>query len=182
MSAAALTPEDALALYATLQSGPLAGTPVATLHFGGAQGAVASGRGVEPVVQVLDIGTRVLAATCLHHAPPTAAELEQAIERAEDAVMPARAALVPGATLYTADAGIRQVAIAAGIEAQPEMRLPIDALESAFNRLADRASGRPVAQDTLPDDSVFAATLVLLRECLHHWGLDGIVIRSDAVV
>jgi hypothetical protein len=100
----------------------------------------------------------------------------------EDAVMPVRALLAPGSTLYTADGGIRQIALAAGLPAQPELRLPLEAVEHTFNRLAALSLGRPATQDTLAQDNAFAATLLILRECLHHLGFDHIVVRSDAVV
>lgn len=182
MPASALTPDDAVALYGALQAGPLAGSAITTLHIGGAQTTLASGTGPAPQVLTLDIGARATAAAHFRHPIPTAAELEHAIMVVEDAVMPARAALSPDSVLYTADAGIRQVAIAAGLEAQPELLLTLPVLEAAFNRVADIASGSPAAAEPALDDPAYAPTLLILRECLHHLGFSGIVIRSDAVV
>ena len=175
--------DDAAALYATLQTGPLAGQPVTTLRIGGSHTTLASGHGEgEPVLRSLNVGSRVTAATCFGHTPPTGAELEAAIALVEDAVMPARSMLADGSALYTADSGIRQVAIASGLEAQPEMLLTLDALENTFQRLVALSLGRPASEDDLSDDPAFAATLLILRECLQHLGFDRIVIRSDGVV
>lgn len=184
MPPSALQPsDDAAALYATLQAGPTAGQPVTTLHIGGSHTTLASGNGEgEPALRSLGIGSRVTAATCFGHTPPTEAELEAAITLIEDAVMPTRSLLAADSALYTADAGIRQIAIACGLEAQPEMLLTLEELEHTFHRFAAIALGRPASQDDLPTDPAFAATLLILRECLQHLGFDRIVIRSDGVV
>jgi len=175
--------DDAAALYATLQAGPLSGQAVTVVRIGGSHTNLASGTGAqEPALRSMNIGSRVTAATCFSHTPPSAAELESAIELVEEAVMPARTMVAEGSTLYTADAGIRQIALAAGLEAQPEMQLSLGDVEQTFGRLAALALGRPASQDDLPGDPAFAATLLILRECMQHLGFDHIVIRSDGVV
>ena len=179
---APLSPEDAAALYQALRAEGMADA-LTTLHIGGAHTRLLSGAADAPaLLRTLDIGARVTAATCFAHQPPTEAELEHAIMLVEDAVMPVRDLLAPGSTLYTADGGIRQIALAAGLPAQPELRLPLEAVEHTFNRLAALSLGRPATQDTLAQDNAFAATLLILREGLHHLGFDHIVVRSDAVV
>lgn len=180
---APLSPEDAAALYQALRAESAADIAITTLHIGAAHTWVLTGTADTPaVIRTLDIGARVTATTCFAHQPPTEAEMEHAIMRVEDAVMPVRALLVPHSTLYTADSGIRQIALSAGLPARPELQLPLQAVEHLFNRLAALSQGRPASQDTLPQDATFAATLLILRECLHHLGFDHIVIRSDAVV
>lgn len=175
--------DDAAALYATLQAGPLAGQAVTTLRIGGSHTTLASGDGTaEPALRSLNIGSRVTAATCFSQSPPTGAELEGAIALVEDAVMPARDMLAAGSTLYTADAGIRQIAIAAGLEAQPEMQLTLDDVERTFGQLAAVAEGRPPAEDDWSLDPAFAATLLILRESMQHLAFGHIVIRSDGVL
>ena len=47
-------------------------------------------------------------------------------------------------------------------------------VEQLFNRLVARAQGRPASQDPLPVDGPSAARLVIVRELLHHWRLDGL--------
>ncbi|CAM4067268.1 hypothetical protein [Paracidovorax anthurii] len=182
MPSSALSPHDAGALYAALQAGPLAGSAITVLHIGAAHSSIASGTGPQPhVLRTLDVGSYATAAACLRHQPPTGAEVEQAIAVVEDAVMPVRAVLPAGSALYTADADIRRIALQAGIPAQPEMQLPLEALERVYQRMASRAmGGAPQGSDAVEDDPAFIATLVILRECLHHLGFEGISIRSES--
>ncbi|WP_311223027.1 MULTISPECIES: hypothetical protein [unclassified Acidovorax] len=180
---APLSADDAGALYAALQAGPLAGTPVTTLRIGGAHTTLASGSGPQArVLRSLPIGARATAAVCFSHQPPTGAELEAAIALVEEAVMPVRPLLADQSALFTADSGIRQVAIAAGLQAQPEMQLTLDAVERTFERLVAVSLGQPATHGNLPGDAAFAATLLILRETMQHLGFATIVIRSDAVV
>lgn len=175
--------DDAATLYATLQAELLAGQPVTTLHIGGSHTTLASGRGEgEPALRSIAIGSRVTAATCFAYASPTEAELQSAASLIEQAVIPASAMLAAGSALYTADSGIRQIAIASGLQAQPEMLLTLQELEQTVERVTAVALGRPGAPDDLPSDPAFAATLLILRACLRHLGFDRIVIRSDGVV
>ncbi|MDO5625268.1 MAG: DUF2218 domain-containing protein [Pseudomonadota bacterium] len=126
-----------------------------------------------------------LAAT-LRHAPPTPGEIEYAIEQVEDAIMPARAHLPAGAlALVSGDAALHTLARHARPDAPapsdaPGPWLSMDAVEHLFNRLAARASGRSATQDALPTDAAHAARLILLRELLHHWGLEGIMLAPEA--
>ena len=121
---------------------------------------------------------RSAVAALLRHAPPTALEIERAIEVVEDAVMPARARLPAALQLATADARLLALAGHAGVRVpaagEPPAWLPTAAIEQLFNRLAALAEGRPAAQDALPADADSAATLVLVRELMHHWALPGI--------
>jgi hypothetical protein len=113
----------------------------------------------------------------LRHAPPTALEIERAIEQVEDAVMPLRARLPAALRLASADPLLHTLARHAGPLDDPAW-LPSDAVERLFDRLAARAQGRPATHDALPVDAPHAAALVLLRELLHHWGLDGIALHG----
>ena len=116
-----------------------------------------------------------LARDVLRNAPPSPLQIEQAIEWVEDAVMPARARLPATLRVQTGDALLRAMASAPDGEA---LWLPADAVEQLFNRLAARAEGRPAAQDSLPVDGASAARLVILRELLHHWALDGVQLTA----
>lgn len=139
----------------------------------------------------LPVGADALAHTVLRHTPPRPLEIEQAIELVEDAVMPARAQLPAALRLQTRDAPLR--AMAAGVAkpvvspapsgesaeppsatAQAPLWLSTDAVEHLFNRLAARAEGRPATQDDVPVDGPSAARLVIVRELMHHWALDGV--------
>ena len=123
----------------------------------------------------LPVSADALARDLLRHAPPSPLEIERAIERVEDAVMPARARLPAALRLQTSDARLRALVGAAGAaRADAPVWLDIDAVEQLFNRLVARAQGRPASQDPLPVDGPSAARLVIVRELLHHWRLDGL--------
>ena len=123
----------------------------------------------------LPLSADALARDLLRHAPPSPLEIERAIERVEDAVMPARARLPAALRLQTSDARLRAMVGAAGAaRADAPVWLDIDAVEQLFNRLVARAQGRPASQDPLPVDGPSAARLVIVRELLHHWRLDGL--------
>ena len=123
----------------------------------------------------LPVSADALARDLLRHAPPSPLEIERAIERVEDAVMPARARLPAALRLQTSDARLRALVGAAGAaRADAPVWLDIDTVEQLFNRLVARAQGRPASQDPLPVDGPSAARLVIVRELLHHWRLDGL--------
>lgn len=123
----------------------------------------------------LPLSADALARDLLRHAPPSPLEIERAIERVEDAVMPARARLPAALRLQTSDARLRAMVGAAGAaRADAPVWLDIDTVEQIFNRLVARAQGRPASQDPLPVDGPSAARLVIVRELLHHWRLDGL--------
>lgn len=111
---------------------------------------------------------------------PTPLSLENAIATVEDAVMPATRWLTkpptgttPPFTLHTQSPLLREVAEAAGVATfgQPPT-LSRQAVENLFNRLADQIH-RPGAIDAaLPQRADWAAALLILREGLHHWGVE----------
>ncbi|WP_051236679.1 hypothetical protein [Ottowia thiooxydans] len=142
------------------------------------------------VVLSLPVGAGALARDVLRHVPPHPLEIEQAIEVVEDAVMPLRAQLPASLQLVCADPLLRGLAAAAlggrGESVTDELNvaeLPsapiwwdVEAVEQVFNRLVARSEGRPAAQDNLSVDGASAARLVIVREMLHHWGLNGLLL------
>lgn len=111
---------------------------------------------------------------------PTPLSLENAIATVEDAVMPASrwlakppAGTAPPFTLHTRSPLLCEVAEVAGVAlSTPPARLSRQAVENLFNRLSDQIH-RPGATDTaLPQRAEWAAALLILREALHHWGVE----------
>ena len=124
------------------------------------------------------IGWEDIARDYLKHSPPTPAELEAAITRIEDEIMPRRAA-VPGQTrVETNDPGIRDIARVAGLQDATPLTLDLQAVERVFNALADVASGSPSGSRGLPEAPRFAATLLILRELMHHLNIPSISVHS----
>lgn len=114
----------------------------------------------------LPVGPSGLAAAVLRHDPPTAAELEHAIDRVEDALAGSRLAAADRGELVISDALLLALP---GFDA-PGAGLGRDAVEALFQRLASRALGTPVAAAELPHGRDVAAALLILRECMHHLG------------
>ncbi len=148
-----------------------------TLRFQELATLIQSAPGADLTVNLsLPLSPDALARELLRHAPPSPLEIEHAIERVEDAVMPARARLPAALRLQTGDARLRALVgdVAGAARADAPVWLDIDAVEQLFNRLVARAQGRPASQDPLPVDGPSAARLVIVRELLHHWRLDGL--------
>jgi len=111
---------------------------------------------------------------------PTPLSLENAIATVEDAVMPASrwlakppAGTAPPFTLHTRSPLLREVAEAAGVTlSTPPARLSRQAVENLFNRLSDQIHRPGVADTALPQRAEWAAALLILREGLHHWGVE----------
>jgi hypothetical protein len=86
----------------------------------------------------------------------------------EDEVTRLRSIRTTASTLFTSDSGIREISLIAGVAEQPELNLTLDAVERTFEQPTAVAHGRPVASTGIPVDAAFAATLVILREFMHH--------------
>lgn len=173
------TTEDAPVLYRILADEVPAGSALTTLHIGGAHTTLASGHAAQAplLLRTLDLGARVTAATRFAHQPPLPDELQAAGDAAQQAFAPLRERLALQSSLYTTDAGVRQIALAAGLEAQPELLLPLSALEALYQRLLQPGSDAEPGELAAPH---FAAAVVILRACLLALGFDSITIRSDA--
>jgi hypothetical protein len=49
-----------------------------------------------------------------------------------------------------------------------KIEMPLEVVERCFDRLAKVVQGSPAAYEGLPQDPTFAATLLILREFMHH--------------
>jgi hypothetical protein len=118
----------------------------------------------------LALGWETLALAHFRNERPSPLELERAIEAVEDEL-----ARVPpaagGGELQTSDRVIRDIAAAAGVSPASEMIISVAAVEQAFERLAARTPGLPAGREV-------AATLLILREVMHHLRFRSIVART----
>lgn len=112
----------------------------------------------------LAAGARRIATRHFHASPPRPVELENAIQDIEDALLPADGRFASH-TLTSDEAWLGELASLAG--AAPGA-LGRDAVESLFGRLAALSEGRPLSQDGMPVEPLFAARLLILRELMHH--------------
>lgn len=169
--------------YRALRAGAATGAPITVLHIGPEQTALASGLGAEAeTVWLLEIGSRRTAADFFKHSPPTPAELEAAIMGVEDEVTRARTLAASSSTLLSNDAAIRQIAHLAGLADGPGLLLSLEVVERQFDLLASLSQGRPAASAGIPDEPAFAATLLILREFMHHLQFSalGLVVPAPA--
>lgn len=165
--------------YGATRPGVPDGTAITVLHIGEEQTAVATGNTPEPdAVFVLNIGAKRTAADFFKHTPPTPAELENAIMVVEDEVSRLRNVTTTASTLFTSDAAIREIALVAGVPGQSERILTLDAVEQTAERLAALALGRPASSAGIPANAAFAATLLILREFMHHLQFSAITVTA----
>ncbi len=159
----------------TVRGHAVPGEPIALLHLGIEQTCIAvvgEGTAPSPVV-TLALGTRKTAREFFRHDIPTPLELENAIARVEDEVYLAHRQYAAqgnpsGMAWWSIDPHLVGLAELAGVPRGPAMLLTLEAMERLFQRLAAVSEGRPAASEGLPESVEFAATLLLLRELVHH--------------
>ena len=158
---------------ATAKSGSPTTGAMTLLHIGGKCTVVLSGHGESPDTRhTLGIGAEQIARTYFHHEPPTSLEIERSIDAVEDEVMRLSRQTDPQAALVSIDDGLRAWAAIAG----PAMTLEV--VEQLFQRLASASLGRPSALDGLLTGREAAATLLILREFMHHLGYASIMVLA----
>lgn len=171
-----LADDPAVRSYQQAQRNAAPGTWSSGLHLGPEQVTWAAGTSApEPAVRLcLPLGGAHMARQFFRGTLPTPLELENAIAAVEDEVHIAhrqlQGLLPPGQVWapWSGDAALHDLATLAGVPPGPHRVLTLDAMERLFNRLAAVSEGRPAAQEGLPNDPVFAGTLLVLRELMHH--------------
>ncbi|EIC86751.1 hypothetical protein SPM24T3_01690 [Serratia sp. M24T3] len=144
------------------------------LHIGSEETQVL----IDGDLQLLTLGSQLTSLGYFRHQPPTPDEMENAIMMVEDEVYRLRHDILPGATLYSEDNNIRAIARLSGVAENEQMTLSLDAVERTFDRLALVINGRPASFEGIPDGNDFAATLLILREFMHHLQFSEIVIKG----
>lgn len=124
-----------------------------------------------------NIGLDHLLNTVLTHANPDALQAEQAIERIEEAIMPAQLDLRQF-QVFTADPeALTLLKWVQTLNQQQHKILHLDMVEACFNLYAEAAVGDwPIS--TLPSDTKLWAYLILLRETMHHLYIEQIHVLS----
>ncbi len=155
--------------YARLRAPLGDGSRIAVRPIGAEQTTATAGTLPEPRdTLTLAIGWQRTAREHFRRGLPAAIELEVAIATVEDAIKPVLPLIGSGTALYTNDAIVREIVRASELPAVPELALPLDAVERTFARLATVAHGSPASVQGIPDRADFAATLLILREVMHH--------------
>ena len=79
--------------------------------------------------------------------------------------------------LFTTDAVIRDIVRLNGFADDVEQTLTLDATERIFERLAAEVFGKPTSYVGLPASPAFTATLLILREFMHHLRFSSITVK-----
>ena len=135
----------------------------ALLHIGEERSTIAQA--------ALALGWRSIARDHFKHDPPSPLEIENAIAAVEDEVERAHKAIAKGGVLRTRDPAIVEIARSAGVPQSAETVLSVEAVEHMFTRLAAGARG-------LPAGGEFSATLLILRELMHHLDFSSVLIDA----
>ncbi len=161
--------EDIRRLYRSVRQHCPPESRVTVLQIGELQTAVVFGSGAEPdKALLLAIGSRKTAAEFFLHVPPAPGEIENAIQQVEDEITRARAISAGYPELVSADTCIHEIS---GIGAhRSAVLISVDAVERAFALLASHSLGRPASIAGIPAEPGFAASLLILREFMHHLG------------
>ena len=155
--------------YSVIRRNSPIGVQVTVLHIGAEQTWMATGIGSDPAAMLgLAIGSRKTAAEHIRNHPPTSVDLENAIHVIEDEIARAQAITKDNSTLFTMDAIVREITLVAGLPEQQELLLSRDAVERTFERLAALTLGQLPAPESLPRSNAFAASVLILREFMHH--------------
>lgn len=176
----AIAPAAPASHYAAVRAQLADAGAITVLHIGAQAVTVAAGDGAAPaLLRTLAIGAQRTARACFRRPIPARLEFEIAIEAVEDEIITVAAMLPPDSTLYASDEALRHIALLAGVPASATMRLELAAMERVWSRLAAVIEGKPAAQEGIPEDSAFAATLLILREFMHHLQFSAIMIVPD---
>jgi len=155
--------------YAGARARVVPDAPLAYVQIGTESTFVLAGRDEVPgLVVELSLGSEKTAREFFAHVPPTGAELEQAIAWVEDELMRVDPRIRGSGQVFIGGEALREILRAGGVAAAPQPSLDIDTVERTFNRLAAVALGRPLAREGLSSSASFAATLLILRELMHH--------------
>jgi hypothetical protein len=107
-----------------------------------------------------------------------AGTLERAIEWTEDNIQQAKLKIPPGTLLCMDAADMHILGKLVGLTGG-ESALHIGAVEQLFSRLVLQAFGQSPHQLDLPESPKVFATIVFLRELMHHLGFESIDIAPD---
>lgn len=119
-------------------------------------------------VQVIEIGPTTIANDFFHHDPPTSVEIELAIDQVEEQISKLGRPNGDRQTLWCEAHSLR------GWKHAVASKKSIDEIEHWFQCIASASLGRPGAMQGLPHGRDAAATLLLLREFMHHQGFSSL--------
>ena len=160
---------DILRDYARARATVAPGEPLTLIEIGRECTTLVSGTDdTARDVIALNIGFVKTAKEFFKHNPPTPRELEEAIATIEDELARARTIIVTDSMLITTDKIVPEIARTAAIGSMSEPMLSIEVVEQLYQRFAVVTSGAPGTQKESDFYAVHAATILILREAMHH--------------
>ena len=146
------------------------GTACVELELAPEQLILRTSAGAGPVTQhLLPLGLNQLC-QLFGQRQPTALQLENAIAEVEDAIMPAGRLLPAGMQVLQLRSALLPTLLHAATGHADASSASREAVEALFSALAARAEGG-ASVALLPPTAEAAAALLIVRECMHHWGL-----------
>ncbi len=126
---------------------------------------------------IIEIGSLPRLLDILTHEPATESELESAIAEIEDMLTPAIRSLPKPGNLVISSPELREVVKVVGRRTDENVRLDISTVEDVFSRLAAVAYGTTATLLGISEHRRFAATVLVLRELMHHAGFASVEAR-----
>jgi len=117
---------------------------------------------------LIGVGQALLTARFFDGDTISPGRLEHAIEWTEDQIQAAQTSIPAGAQLVSDEDDLRELARVSGVSPGPHMVLHVEAVEATFSRLVIQAFGQAPQQEALPTSARFFATVVFIRELMHH--------------
>lgn len=163
--------------YKSARLGVAPGISIAVICFSANDSVIVTGvDGNRITTYKLALAPTNLAVLYFENGPLMAMEIERAIMLVEDELMRVKPTFAKGTKFVTFDLAIHRLAQFVGNVAAPEVVLTLGHVEGIYQRLANAALGG-AGSSGLPVDPTFAATLVVLREMMHHLDFDAVIVR-----
>ncbi len=109
---------------------------------------------------------------------PTPVVIENAIQVVEDLIEPLARQLPAGVRLVADAAALAPLRREGAIAGLRQGAISIEQIEREYQLLAARSMGAPSARAAAFDDPAGDALVLVLRECLHHLGLDAVHLQD----
>ncbi len=109
---------------------------------------------------------------------PSPVMIENAIQRVEDQIEPVARHVPAGARLVVSGETLSPLQREGAIADAQQGAIALSQIEREYQLLAARAMGVPSARAAGFDDVAGDALVLILRECLHHLGLDAVHLQD----
>ena len=117
-------------------------------------------------IKILPYGSKSITDEYFKHTPPTESEIEMAITKVEDEIMPLVSDIrANNYQLVSFDERLQEIK---NYTLSHNGLITVADVEDIFSRLAAIVTGRPASMDVLPTENDFLSYVLILREVMHH--------------